>query len=175
MKYFTPELLTRYGSADDKVANAADAEWEAATEQYQKHLRAIERQLPRRLRGLLRRYYFHDATVTFAGVADQVLHLTVQLDAPPQQTLVLRYRLVSEPQVATYTLADHDTARPLTWLYDEIEVARGGVFPVIEQRILFSNGRELTVHFQDLSYSTAQPLPLIANGATDAVRVGLTG
>jgi hypothetical protein len=42
---------------------------------------------------------------------------------------------------------------------------------VIEQRILFSNGRELTIHFQDLSYSTARSLPLMANGSTNPARV----
>jgi len=170
MKYFTPELLARYGSSDDRVADAAHAEWEAATERYQKHLRSIEHQLPRRLRRLLRGYYLHDATVTFAGVADQVLHLTLELDARPRETIVLRYRLASEPEVASHPLAGHDTAQPLTWLYDELDVARGGAFPVIEQRILFSGGRELTVQFQNLNYSTARALPLTANGTIGSVR-----
>lgn len=174
MKYFTPELLARYGSPDDRVADAAHAEWEAATERYQEHLRSVEHELPRRLRRLLRRYYLHDAGVPFVGVADQVLHLTVELDAPPRDTLFLRYRLVSEPQVESHSLAKYD-AQPLTWLYDELDVVRGGAFPVIEQRILFSNGRELTIRFQDLNYSTARALPLLANGTTGPARVEAAG
>jgi hypothetical protein len=175
MKYFTPELLARYGSPDDQVADAANAEWEAVTERYQKHLRAIEQRLPRKLRALHRRYYLHDAAVLFVGIADQVLHLTLQLDAPPKKTVFLRYRLVSEVQVTTHPHADQEAAQPLTWLYDEIDIARGGAFPVIEQWILFSNGRELTIHFQDLAYSTAEPLPLMANGVDGRVRAELTG
>jgi hypothetical protein len=175
MKYFTPELLARYGSSDDRVANAAQAEWEAATEKYQKHLRSIQRQLPKRLRGFLRRYYLHDAAVRFVGVADQVLHLTLQLDAPPRDTVFLRYRLVSDIKMVSHALSGHDAAQPLSWLYDEVDIASEGVFPVIEQRILLSNGVELTVQFQDLSFSTARPLPLIANGATGPVRVEMAG
>jgi hypothetical protein len=175
MKYFTPELLARYGSPDDRVADAAHAEWEAATEKYQKHFRSIERKLPKRLRGLLRRYYLHDATVTFVGVADQVLHLTLQLDAPPRETIFLRYQLVSEVKMASHALAGNEAAAPPSWQYDEIDIASEGVFPVIEQRILFSNGLELTIQFQDLSYSTARTLPLIANGAPGPVRVEMAG
>jgi hypothetical protein len=175
MKYFTPELLARYGAPDDWVADAAHAEWEAATEKYQKQFRSIERQLPKRLRGLLRRYYLHDATVSFAGVADEVLHLTLKLDAPPRETVFLRYRLVSEVKMVAHTLAAHEATQALSWLYDEIDVVGEGVFPVIEQRILLSNGLELMIQFQDLSYSTARTLPLIANGATGPVRVETAG
>jgi hypothetical protein len=175
MKYFTPELLTRFGSPDDRVADAAQAEWEAATAKYQKHFRSIERQLPKRLRGLLRRYSLHDATVSFAGVADEVIDLTLKLDTPPRETVFLRYRLVSDVQMVAHVVPGHDTTQVLSWLYDEIDIAGEGVFPIIEQRILFSTGLELTIQFQDLSYSTARTLPLIANGATGPVRVETAG
>ena len=81
MKYFTPDLLAKYGSLDDQIADAAHLEWEAATERYQKHFRLIRRQLPKKLRGLLRRFHLHDARVCFVGIDDLVMHLTIQLDA----------------------------------------------------------------------------------------------
>jgi hypothetical protein len=116
--------------------------------------------LPRRLRSLLRRYYLHDATVTFVGVADRILHLTIQLDAPPKDTIFLRYRLASEVRMEAHLLEGHDGTEPLTWLYDELDIVSEGAFPVIEQRILLSNGLELTIHFQDLSYTTARAMPM---------------
>jgi len=171
MKYFTPELLARYGSPDDAVADAAHAEWETATDTYQKHFRSIERHLPKKLRGLLRRYHFHDAAIGFVGTKDQVLHLTAQLDAPPRETVFLRYRLVSDVRMTARSSIGGDTKGPLIWLYDEIDVVSEGVFPIIEQRILFSSGLELSIQFQDISYSTARTLPLIGNGAVGPLRV----
>jgi hypothetical protein len=41
LKYFTPELMGRYGSAGNPIANAADAEWEAQVERYDRHLQRI--------------------------------------------------------------------------------------------------------------------------------------
>jgi hypothetical protein len=49
------------------------------------------------------------------------------------------------------------------------------VYPVVEQRILLSNGRELVTKFQDVGYSTVSPLPLIANKANQTDQVEVTG
>ena len=46
MKYFTPDLIERYGSPDEKIANAADAEWEDALAQYDGYLQSIAPTLP---------------------------------------------------------------------------------------------------------------------------------
>ncbi len=156
MKYFTPELLARYGSPDDQIADAAQAEWEVAAAKYRKHLLSIDGKLPKKLRALQRRYYLHDATVLFVGVADQVLHMTLQLDAPPRDAILLRYRLVSEVQTVTHPGFGHEEGQPLSWQYDELDIVRHGVLPVVEQRILFSNGLEVTIRLQQLSYSTAK-------------------
>jgi len=175
MKYFTPDLLARYGSADDRIADAADVEWEIATEAYQKHFRSIERELPKKFRSLLRRYQFHDATVSFVGMNDQVLHLTVQLDAPPRETIFLRYLLVDEFKMVSDADSSPQPKLPLLWLYDEIDIVSNGAYPTIEQRIVFSDGLELSIPFQDMTYSTAHSLPLIAKGAGGAVRVEFAG
>jgi hypothetical protein len=175
MKYFTPELLAKYGAHDEKVADAAHVEWEGATEKYQNDFRAIQSQLPKKFRALLQRYYFHDARVCFVGIEDQVFHLTLQLDAPPRETLFLRYRIVSEVKMVSHVMVGHDNSQPLTWLYDEVDIASEGVFPVIEHRILLSNGLELAIQFQELSYSSAKTLPLIAHGVAGAVRIEMAG
>lgn len=171
MKFFTPDLLTRYGSLDDQVADVAHIEWEAATEKYQKHFRSVQRHLPNKLRGLLRRYNLHDAKVCFVGLDNQVLHVTLQLDTPSRETIFLRYRLVSEVKMVAHANAGNESGQPFTWLYDEVDIASEGVFPIVEQRVLFSNGLELSIQFQDLSYSSARTLPLIANGVVGAVHV----
>ena len=77
--------------------------------------------------------------------------------------------------MVAHAIANHEAKEPLRWLYDEVDIAAEGVFPTIEQRILFSNGLELAIQFQDLSYSTAKTLPLIANGVPGAVRVEMAG
>src|SRR5205823_11148806 len=46
MKYFTRELKERYGSPDDAVADAANAEWETALERYEQYLASIADDLP---------------------------------------------------------------------------------------------------------------------------------
>jgi hypothetical protein len=173
MKYFTPDLLARYGSPDDTVADEAHSEWEAVTETYKRHLQSIYQELPKRLRGLLRRYHLHDARVCFVGVDNQALHLTLQLDSPPHETIFLRYRLASE--VVPRTTDGLITQPPFTWLYDELDIAKQGDIPIVEQRILFSNGLELTIQFQNLSYTAARSLPLVAAGTQGPVRVEMAG
>jgi hypothetical protein len=63
MNYFTPDLLERFGSEDDRVALAAHDELEQRSVQYAEHLRAIEARLPPRFREMQERYYLHDARV----------------------------------------------------------------------------------------------------------------
>jgi hypothetical protein len=46
MLFFTPELYLRYNSQDDKLALAADAEWEAAIVRYHQHLDTVLERMP---------------------------------------------------------------------------------------------------------------------------------
>jgi len=48
MHYFTPELYLRYNSEEDDVADAADAEWEAALKGYRAHLDVLAGRLTAR-------------------------------------------------------------------------------------------------------------------------------
>ena len=42
MKFFTPDLLERFGSEDHLVASAAQDEWEERAEEYARNLSEIE-------------------------------------------------------------------------------------------------------------------------------------
>ena len=53
MKFFTPDLLDRFGSEDDDVAFEANRELEARSEGYLRHLHEIAEKLPQRMRELL--------------------------------------------------------------------------------------------------------------------------
>jgi hypothetical protein len=41
MKYFTPDLLARFGSSDEAVADAAEKEWDGKQKEYRKYLQSI--------------------------------------------------------------------------------------------------------------------------------------
>ena len=63
MKFFTPDLLERFASEDDRVALAAQEELEQRSEQYAEHLKGILAKLPPRFREVQERFYLHDARV----------------------------------------------------------------------------------------------------------------
>jgi hypothetical protein len=63
MKYYTPDLLARFGSEDLKVAKSARLELEKNAEKYVAHLERIRPQLPHRFTEVQERFYLHDARV----------------------------------------------------------------------------------------------------------------
>jgi hypothetical protein len=63
MKFFTADLLERFGSDHDHIALAAQSELEQRAEEYSRSLGEVELELPQRFRELLDRYYLHDAQV----------------------------------------------------------------------------------------------------------------
>jgi hypothetical protein len=63
MKFFTPDLLERFGSEDDRIALAAQEVLEQRSQQYLEHLGAIKAKLPPRFREMQERFYLHDARV----------------------------------------------------------------------------------------------------------------
>jgi hypothetical protein len=63
MKYFTPEMLERFGSDDDRIALAAQDELERRSETYGEHLKGIATKLPPRFLEMQHRFYLHDARV----------------------------------------------------------------------------------------------------------------
>src|SRR4051812_8876410 len=88
MKYFTPDLLRRYGSDDDKVASQAQDEYETVAEKYLEHLKAIEPSLPPRFREFQGAFYLHDAQLLGYTMPPWDRRHKLSLGAPlPQRAL----------------------------------------------------------------------------------------
>jgi hypothetical protein len=75
----TPDLLARFRSLNDDIAEAASAEWERQCQAYNQHLKEIRPHLSRGARRLLRSFPFHDAKV-LALAADDAPHFSLFLE-----------------------------------------------------------------------------------------------
>src|SRR5262245_28491189 len=162
MNYFSPELLQRFGSDDDRVADAAQAEWEQAADTYRHPLRQIDPLMPDRLRELLTRFYFHHARVLFVGTSDRDLRLGLQLDPPPHDAVFLHCHLVEEPQLIQHPVDLGERSPELVWLYDEVQMQNEGWRPTFRQSILFNNSTEMVLVFDRIDFATARPLPALS-------------
>lgn len=101
MEFFTPELLLRFGSTEDAIADAAQEDWEEASQKYREHLKAIRSQLPRGVRPLLRKVCLHDARLLLLGLREDHLavSLFLELDTPHEQGILLAYDLTRRPKL----------------------------------------------------------------------------
>ena len=154
MKYMTPDLISRFRSADDAVSEAAGLEWESQGEAYRKRLKDIRQYLPSGVRRLLRRYFLHDAKVVTMAT-DEVPHFSIvlQLDNPSSagdKYLELRYRLAGGigkgVEFVQHEVLAADGSSFGWWLYDEIDMREGPV-EAFTHSILFSGGYELRLTF----------------------------
>jgi hypothetical protein len=154
MKYMTSDLLARFRSPDDAVAEAASAEWQRQGDAYLQHLKEIRPNLASGARRLLR-YSFHDAKV-LTMAADDVPHFSfvLELDDPVgrggKKCLELKYRLVGGPGKG-FDMVQHkelagDGKQFGWWLYDEFDLSAGDI-PVTTHSILFTGGWELQLRF----------------------------
>jgi hypothetical protein len=157
MKYMTPELIARFRSADDVVAELAVEEWEQQGEAYRARLAAIGPTLPRGVRRLLR-YNLHDARVTAIATDDTPsLSLYLELASPAashDKQLELRYRLIG-PAKDGLELLRHEAlasdGKPLAWwMYDEIDVTKGASAAGTHS-ILFTGGYEMRFIFYQVT------------------------
>jgi len=175
MKYFTPDLLTRFGSDDDAVADAASAEWDRVHADYRNHLQAIRAELPRGVRHVLNRFNLHDARVSTLALDRELLSMTLQFNEARGAGAQLNYRLVAEPKIIRHpALAEDGT--PLEWLYDELDLVREDSFVLCRQNILFTGGRELEIVFHSVGVKRYNKVlfptwPLTAGGATGDLEV----
>jgi hypothetical protein len=182
MKYFKQDLLVRFGSKDDAVASSAQEELERQSEKYCKHLNKIRNKLPVRLRELQEQYYLHDARVLSASAPDSptepyglpwnglvnwgagvtIFHspfvsITLELDTPPKELVVLNYRNSRITGRAPFELSGERTPY-LEWAHDEIEVIEGKDSSEVLHTILFSNGLEWQIWFSDFDFATLKHL-----------------
>src|SRR5271170_2961477 len=106
MKYFTQQRSQALQNFDGPAMDAADADWEAAVEQYDGYLQTIRPDLPEPVLRLLDGFYYHDARVLSLGRRDDVFVISLQLDVPPNELLTLSYALAGPPE-----LREHPTPR----------------------------------------------------------------
>lgn len=181
MKYMTPELLARFRSLDDSIAEAASAEWERRCEAYNEHLEEIRGSLSRGSRRLLR-YQFHDAKVRTMA-ADEVPHFSFFISLPDpterggRKHLELRYRLVGGIGKGYERLQHKELegdGKPFGWwLYDEFDLSEGSV-PAMTHSILFTGGQEIRLTFFSVSCRRLDffSLPTNDEGVVDPKVVG---
>jgi hypothetical protein len=162
MKYFTPELIERLGSADDATAQAAQAAWEDAATRHEAQLRAIWPELPAALRQLWDDFYLHDAEVLSMGRDGQMFVIVLRLDVPPRDLLILNYQLIGEPVINIAALPAEHRSSPVAWMYDEVDLVRSPEKSCVHS-ILFSNGWEVQLRFRDVQLLTAQTLLPVAS------------
>src|ERR1043166_6542734 len=157
MKYFSRELTERYGSTDDAVARAADAEWEAALERYQSYLASIENELPQHIRDF-NNLLLHDAVVWSIARHANSLTMVLRKDIPPRDVVVLTYTLTADPVIEKEALPTDHRGDVMDFQYDEFELVQQNVRPTYQQSIMFGNGWEMTLQFADVRVTLAEPI-----------------
>lgn len=157
MKYFTPDLIERFGSLDDDVATAADAEYEALQTEHEKHLRRIEPELPAPVREF-NQLLLHDARVWSIARKGEQLLMVLHKQIPPRELVILSYTLTEEPYVNAEALPPRQRCPVMDFLYDELDLSGEGDRKQYTQSILFSNGWEMRLRFRDIRVTRAEPL-----------------
>ena len=158
MKFFTPELFTRFNSPDDDEADRADEDWETAIRLYRDHLDRLQDRMPsqvRKLAGLC----LHDAELLAFEQPIEPLFPPALLEPFPFWSgfAILSLRQGEEISSLIYVLWDRVRTHPpeepwpfsglrTQWLYDEVDVApdRQSMFL---HRVLLSDGSILEIPF----------------------------
>jgi hypothetical protein len=183
MKFFTADLLERFGSEDEDIALTAHEELEKRSEQYGRRLHEIWNQLPGRLQELQDQFYLHDARViavfdpmlpailpterclTARTAIRELAHCArrgslipvrvgVQLDTPPRDALILQYGSALVEQIIEHSALKEEQCPYLEWLHDEIDVLPGEQAIEFRHSILFSGGIEVRLRFKDFDFTT---------------------
>jgi len=163
MRFFTPELYLRFGSPDDAVALAADAEWETAIARYSAHLESFRGKMPSQVVNLSE-MCLHDADILLRQEQQEPFELACDKDGPAPWPWVLWYgvftfavRLDDQVLDILYFLWDHIAEKPAPqdwpfsksrehWLYDEIDY-RPGAGGHFVHHVLLSTGIALSIPF----------------------------
>jgi hypothetical protein len=154
MKYFRPELLARFRSRDDEVAEAAADEWEVASAAYHARLAAVGGQMPPAVAQIRSQHSLHDARLLGTAFGTQegpLFGLLLRVDGAGE-VLELNYSPVPGPEggVSIKPRPDGEGApsRDVWVLYDEFDFDEGHDF--FTHSLLLSDGREIEVRFENL-------------------------
>jgi hypothetical protein len=172
MNYFTPELLKRFNSRDDDIADTAHKESEQAIRAYKEHFDKIREKLPEDVRRLLRSFYLHDAKLESFLIGERVVSIFVRPEADGDVLLMLRY-LLAGPARLSGNWRRSKNQPPLEWLYDEFDVRQKRGSAVFTHSILFTDDRELQLDFSDMVLDTYQVVVSPQNRVTREQRHGL--
>jgi hypothetical protein len=176
MKYFTLDLLARFGSEESAVADAAQAEWDQVCDRYNAYLESIKGEMTPGLRQIEERYYLHDAKIRAMGRQGRSFVILLQLDTPPHSLVTLTFGLVEEPVITPAALpAELRSQGPVVeWQYDELELLPGDP-ATWSWSILLSNGWEVCLRFHDVQVQEAQALiPSPGDGTGTALASALS-
>ena len=176
MRFFTPELYTRFNSSDDSVADHANEAWENALQEYRRHLDAIRDQMPSQVRTVAD-LNLHDAELLgFEQDVQSAFPFPEPSSATPRWSAVaiLSLRQDAVMRSLIYVLWDRVREHPAEddwpfsksrkhWLYDELDVVPGrpGLF---RHRVLFSDGGVTEIPFVSVITSNVT-LPAAEDGA----------
>ena len=149
MKFFTPEMFIRLHASDPDAADQADEAWEAVLSRYRRRLDRIHLILPRAIRHLASDLLLHDADVLNLAHENGRFVIVLRLSAPPCRTVILTYRLVSDPKIDIAALPSLSCSSEVKWLYDEGDVVAGK--KQYRHNILLSNGWELRLQFREVN------------------------
>ena len=159
MKYFKPELIERYRSINDDIADAAAKEWEEAIVSYRARIKAIRTKLPAGVRRLRSRVPLHDSKIFGVAISDPkpLFSMLIQLEGTarhPGEVLELNYHSVAGPNGGIHfrmpTSAITKVLKDARILYDEFDVDETHGF--FTHSILLNDWREFEIRFHNLSY-----------------------
>ena len=187
MNFFTPDLLARFGSEDDQVADVCPRGSRPS------HRRICSRTARDRSRNCPRVFgiystssILHDARVIsqqgfvlndLESIENSLrsgtplawrnpgaenrrtpsFWLHLQLDPPPGEILVLQYRSVLIENAEIHESLIEECPY-LEWLHDEVELVQSGECTEFRHSILFTRGLELRLRFKDFDFATLKPM-----------------
>lgn len=170
MKYFTPALYARLQLPGEAEMDAADADWDKAVARYDRRLKTIWPALPEALRFLLEKLYLHDAEVLSMGRQGKTVVFLLQLDVPPQELVLITYRLTEEPAIDQAALAPEHRSEGVAWMHDEVDLSRRQKQRSFSHAILLSNGWEIRLCFHEVQVVVLQRLlPVVKTPADPAL------
>jgi hypothetical protein len=158
MKYFKPELLARYRSSDDSVAETAAQQWDEATTAYRARFKSIRAKFPVGVRRFCAKVSLHDARVLGAAYNPRqpLFGILLQMEGSAGESgevLELNYHPVAGPhggvQIKRHTSCQGKGHKDVRVLYDEFDLDEEHAF--FTHALLLTDGREIEIRFHNLT------------------------